>query len=316
MKTLEDFGELMLGTRLKRLSDRMYSDVDALYKARNITISSRCFAPMITLLNNGPMAISELAEALGQSHASVSQVSKILLNEKIIKHHKDPKDERRRLISVTEKGKALAENVQDIWEDLRTSLSSAIHHSGFDLLGALGGLETQLEKMSLYDRVEQRAQLRRRKTIEIVPYSEKYRLDFKRLNVEWLQKYFYVEEIDDQVLSNPEQYILEPGGSIFFAVLEEEVLGTAALIKQENNRYELSKMSVTDKYQGLGIGKKLAQAAIDKYLQLNDADCLFLESNSRLKPALKLYEKLGFVHKGKKQNSHYQRADVYMIYEG
>jgi len=43
---------------------------------------------------------------------------------------------------------------------------------------------------------------------------------------------------------------------------------------------------------------------------------LFLESSKRLGPALQLYESGGFVHHAApRPGSHYQRADVYMVYE-
>ena len=73
-------------------------------------------------------------------------------------------------------------------------------------------------------------------------------------------------------------------------------------------------MSVPEKYQGLKIGRKLAQAAIKQFEQ-SDVPNLYLETNSKLKPAIKLYESLGFVHKGIKPGTHYKRADVYMVFQ-
>ncbi len=147
----------------------------------------------------------------------------------------------------------------------------------------------------------------------IVPYEPAYRDDFKRLNVEWLEKFFYVEEIDDRVLSDPETHILKSGGFIFFALIGRDVVGTAALIKAEGNRYELSKMSVTEAFKGRGIGRKLALAAIRKF-EKTGARELYLESNSRLTAALSLYESLGFAHRPARRDSEYTRADVYMLY--
>jgi len=150
-------------------------------------------------------------------------------------------------------------------------------------------------------------------TVEIVPYKPAYRDDFKRLNVEWLEKFFCVEEIDDRVLSDPETHILNGGGFIFFAVIGAEVVGTAALIKAADDRYELSKMSVTDAFKGMGIGRKLAWAAIRQFEKTRGRE-LFLESNSKLTPAISLYESMGFVHQPAREDSEYERADVYMLY--
>ena len=94
----------------------------------------------------------------------------------------------------------------------------------------------------------------KKKEIQIVPYSPAYGEAFRQLNIDWLEKYFYVEPRDEEVLGNPEKYILQPGGYIFFALLDEEVVGTVALIKVSEGSYELSKMAVTPMYQAQPCG--------------------------------------------------------------
>ena len=61
--------------------------------------------------------------------------------------------------------------------------------------------------------------------IEIIPFEEKYATDFYNLNVEWLEKYFYVERYDQKVLSNPKKYVIEHGGFIFFAKYNNAIVG-------------------------------------------------------------------------------------------
>ena len=73
-------------------------------------------------------------------------------------------------------------------------------------------------------------------------------------------------------------------------------------------------MAVTERYQGLQIGRRLLDAAIAQFRKTG-ARQLFLESNSKLKPALALYESSGFHHAPRPRGaSHYQRSDVYMVY--
>jgi GNAT superfamily N-acetyltransferase len=152
--------------------------------------------------------------------------------------------------------------------------------------------------------------------VEILPFEPRYRDDFKRLNVEWLEKYFCVEPIDDDVLSHPEEAILEPGGFILLACVEGQIVGTCALINAGSHRFELAKMAVTPRYQGLQIGRRLLHAAIEQFKTMQGLE-LFLESNSKLAPALALYEANGFRHAPRPDGpSHYQRSDVYMVYQG
>ena len=72
-------------------------------------------------------------------------------------------------------------------------------------------------------------------------------------------------------------------------------------------------MAVTPAWQGRGLGRKLLEHVIHQARQLK-AKRLYLETNSRLVPAIRLYESLGFRHLPADRviPSPYQRADVYM----
>ena len=132
-------------------------------------------------------------------------------------------------------------------------------------------------------------------TIRIVPYIPAYRKAFQALNEEWIIKYFEMEEMDRKSLGNPEEYILDKGGYIAVALMDEEPVGVCALIKSKSGRfdYELAKMGVSPNAQGKGIGWLLGNAIIEKAKELG-ANSIFLESNTILVPALNLYRKLGF----------------------
>lgn len=149
--------------------------------------------------------------------------------------------------------------------------------------------------------------------IEILPFEPRYAADFKELNLEWLRKYFRVEPIDEQVLSRPD-LIIARGGAILVARAAEGIVGTVALLKAGERRYELTKMAVTAAWQGRGIARLLLAGALDAYRALG-GDYLYLESSKILIPALTLYESAGFVHTPRPDGpSHYDRADVYMVY--
>ncbi|QHT68246.1 GNAT family N-acetyltransferase [Rhodocytophaga rosea] len=131
-------------------------------------------------------------------------------------------------------------------------------------------------------------------TTEIIDYTPRYKTYFRDLNLEWIMAYFTVEEPDQRVLNNPEEYILQQGGFIFFAIYNGEVAGTCALIKEDEQVYELAKMAVSPKFQGKKIGKVLCQYAIEKALETG-AKKLVLVTNSKLEAARQMYKKLGFI---------------------
>lgn len=135
-------------------------------------------------------------------------------------------------------------------------------------------------------------------------------LAFRDLNIEWIERYFEVEPKDHKVLSDPYTYIINPGGAIFMAEYDGGIVGTCALVKDDENTYELAKMAVTPKAQGKQIGYLLGKAIIEKARALG-GKTLYLLSNTGLAPALSLYKKLGF-REVPLANSQYTRTDIKM----
>ncbi|MEM7105513.1 MAG: GNAT family N-acetyltransferase [Bacteroidota bacterium] len=148
------------------------------------------------------------------------------------------------------------------------------------------------------------------RTVEIIGFEPTYSHHFTELNLEWIKHYFKVEEQDLMMLNDPVAYIIDKGGEIFFARVDGEIVGTCALIKNPDGSYELSKMAVSPKYQGLKLGWKLGKAVVDKARELGGTS-IWLESNTILTPAIRLYEKLGFVEVPDFV-SPYERANIKM----
>jgi len=146
--------------------------------------------------------------------------------------------------------------------------------------------------------------------LRIEGWDEKYAEDFISLSVEWLEMYVSVEPIDLQILNNPHKYILDGGGEIFFALFDDVVVGTVAMINQGDNKYELAKLCVTPKYKGLKIGEALINACFN-FAKSRGACSIELFTNSALIPAIGLYKKMGFVEKAIESNK-YQEADMLM----
>lgn len=148
-------------------------------------------------------------------------------------------------------------------------------------------------------------------SIKIIQYNPQFDKDFYNLNIEWLETYFYVEPYDNEVLSNPKTHIIDKGGFIFYALLNDEVVGTVALIN-EKECYELSKMAVSPKYHGLKIGQKLMDTCI-QFSKEKGWNKIMLYSNRILTPAINLYKKVGFKEVDLEKDAHYERANIKMI---
>ncbi len=147
--------------------------------------------------------------------------------------------------------------------------------------------------------------------MEILSYSPKYAEDFKNLNIAWLEKYFWVEPHDEEVLGDPEKYIIEPGGTIFFVKEDKEIIGTVALMKMEDKIFELTKMAIIPEAQGKRIGQQLMEHTIDFAKQKNWKK-LIIYSNRKLENAVYIYKKYGFIEIPIEENNPYSRGDIKM----
>jgi GNAT superfamily N-acetyltransferase len=138
-------------------------------------------------------------------------------------------------------------------------------------------------------------------------------LAFRLLNEAWITRFFELEEKDRLTLGDPQKYILRPGGQILFAQRAADLIGCCALMRHSPDSFELAKMAVAESAQRQGIGNLLMQAAIDLARDLG-ARRLYLETNSKLAPALRLYHRFGFrdIPAEALPPSPYARADVRM----
>ncbi|MEM9301211.1 MAG: GNAT family N-acetyltransferase [Pseudomonadota bacterium] len=150
--------------------------------------------------------------------------------------------------------------------------------------------------------------------VKVRAFSPELAEHFDRLNRDWLERFFEVEPIDEAVLTEPQQHIIDPGGAIFFALLDGRVVGTGAL-KAHGDEYEITKMGVEPGHQNAGIGRALVLALIEAW-RGKSGRLLFIETSTKLPQAIHLYEKCGFVRQPTpRPGSAYMRSDVYLIFE-
>ena len=148
----------------------------------------------------------------------------------------------------------------------------------------------------------------------IIPFSDQHAEAFYRLNRAWLDKYELYEAADERQLADPHGQILAPGGAIFVAVHGDDVLGTAAIVPHGAGVVELAKLTVADAARGQGLGRRLAERCLE-HARASGAQRAVLVSSSRLGPALRLYESLGFRHCTPPGALAYATADIYMELE-
>ncbi|MEM7016897.1 MAG: bifunctional helix-turn-helix transcriptional regulator/GNAT family N-acetyltransferase, partial [Pseudomonadota bacterium] len=273
----------------------------------------RWFSVVMYLHRHGPTSITALAKGLGVSHPGINKIANELIETKLVAPYRDRHDKRKRVLALTSLGREKISQLEPEWRKIRQALQTAIDEDGGEFLSRLGALEQSFEQKSFYQRFHEQARTSfETKDIAVESFDPELADAFRTLNEDWIRHYFKLEDADKKVLDNP-QAVIDQGGDILFAVVRPgtEVLGTCALLNHSDGQFELAKMAVAETAKGKNLGALLGKAIIERAKSMG-AKRLFLESNTKLTPAISLYRKLGFVERPFPYPSDYSRADIYM----
>ncbi len=143
----------------------------------------------------------------------------------------------------------------------------------------------------------------------VVRYREEFRSEFERLNREWIETYFVLEAADRETLGDPRRKILDPGGQVFFVLDRGEAQGTCAVLRHSADECEIAKMAVAPSARGRGYGDLLMEASL-AFAREIDSRRVVIVSNTVLSPAIRLYQKHGFVEVPLASDGRYRRANI------
>jgi DNA-binding MarR family transcriptional regulator/N-acetylglutamate synthase-like GNAT family acetyltransferase len=313
MEFYNKVGKMALGSRLRRLSEKLTDQAGEVYKVYDIGMNPKWFPVFYTLAEGEDKSIMQIAQEISHSHPSVSTIVKEMVKNGIAQEIANKVDGRKNYIRLTDKGREINERIQVQYADVNAAVENALNETQYNIWKAIEEWEFLLEQKSLLNRVKDEKKIRESKDVQVIDYKPEYQPAFKQLNEEWITQYFKMEATDYKSLDHPDEYILNKGGHILIALYNNEPVGTCALIKMNNDMYELAKMAVSPKAKGKGIGFILGNASIAKARKLG-AKKIYLESNTILKPAINLYHKLGF-KKVTGMPSPYERCNIQMILE-
>jgi DNA-binding MarR family transcriptional regulator/N-acetylglutamate synthase-like GNAT family acetyltransferase len=311
MEFYNKVGKMALGSRLRRLSERLTDQAGEVYKVYDIEMNPKWFPVFYALAEGEDKSIMQIAQEISHSHPSVSTIVKEMVKNGIAQEIANKADGRKNYIRLTDKGREINERIQVQYADVNAAVENALNETQYNIWKAIEEWEFLLEQKSLLNRVKDEKKIRESADVQVVDYKPEYQPAFKQLNEEWITEYFKMEATDYKSLDHPDEYILNKGGHILIALYNNEPVGTCALIKMDNDMYELAKMAVSPKAKGKGIGFILGNASIAKAKELG-AKKIYLESNTILKPAISLYHKLGF-KKVTGIPSPYERCNIQMI---
>ena len=313
---LVDLGHLFLGSRLKRLAERLQADAAKVHRALGVDAQPAELALMAALDRYGPMTTSAAVETLGVSQPAVSRTAAGLVERGLLASDAEDADLRQRTMKLTRSGRALLAKAKvSAWPAITEAVGTLCAPLEGTLLEQIAGLERQLEERPLEERAL--AAAKGEDVLAVRDWSDELAGAFYSINAEWIESMFVLEEKDREILSHPKETILDDGGCILFVESAElGVIGTCALMKVEEGVFELTKMGVLARARGRRAGDLLLQTALARASAM-DIETLYLLTNAKCVAAIKLYEKVGFEHDAEimqKYGAEYERCDVAMRY--
>lgn len=144
-----------LAARLRRASEQLDRDGTRVYAARNVRFEQRWYGIMRQLIANGPMAVGAIAAVLRITHVSVSEASRSLEKAGLVVSTAAPEDGRKRNLSLTDRGRALAEELTPVWDAFNAAASEVNDEAG-DIVALLDRLDDALARRSMFERIMER----------------------------------------------------------------------------------------------------------------------------------------------------------------
>ncbi len=317
---LAEMGHLALGSRLKRLAERMQADATRVFADRGIPIQGAHFPLLAALTTYGPLSVSEAVEAVGISQPAVTRIHNALGKLGLTTTDTVEGDSRQKRIRLTPEGEKLVGTLkQDLWPHVRRAAQLLCEGPDTDVLGQIAHIESGLQERSLYDRIrDEEARASGLPVLRLVEYDDSLDAEFDAITREWVEDMFTLEEKDIEIIENPREMIIDRGGVILFVEASGlGIIGTCALMPVDGQAFELTKMGVRASARGLKAGDFLLQRTIERARQM-PISSLFLLTNRKCAAAIHLYEKAGFIHDAdimERCGKRYARCNVAMSFD-
>lgn len=310
---LQELGTAFLGSRLKRLADRMQAGAARVTSAAGLPVQPS-HMPLLAALDGKPMTVGELVRAVGISQPGVTRGVGQLVDLGLVRSAQGG-DQRQRMISLTPAGVAVLTRAKlHVWPQVEAAVNALLGDQTQAFLQQIADVEASLAATP----VDVLAAAAQPEILTIREYSDDLAAHFHDINAEWINAMFSLEPADREVLENPGEKIIAPGGVILFVEARGiGIVGTCALRRAGATAFELTKMGVRETARGLKAGEFLLAAIIERARALN-ADPLYLLTNDRCAAAIHLYEKLGFRHDAgimADYGARYERSNVAMRYD-
>ncbi|MEH3116385.1 MAG: bifunctional helix-turn-helix transcriptional regulator/GNAT family N-acetyltransferase [Methylorubrum populi] len=311
---VKEYPFLFLGSRLKRLAERMQGEIVRVSGRAGLELQPSQHPILLTLDLYGPITIGALSDALQVSQPSVTRAVGRLAEAGLVSVTKAGRDQRCKTVTLTLEGVSTLEKARAVlWPYVEAVARELFGGLSGPMLDQVSVAESRMDEKSFGSRMLAHSQ----SGLRILEFSDELADNFRLINEEWIGSMYRLEPTDIEILSHPREHIISRGGTILFVEAEGlGVVGTCALQKVGERRFELTKMGVLEAARGRKAGEFLLQAVLQRAEALG-AELLYLLSNSKSAAAVHLYEKAGFVHDSdimREFGARYTRCNIAMRY--
>jgi len=158
MNFYQNLGYLVLGSRLRRLSESFLSEINRAYQLEGIDFDASWFPVFYLLSKNESLSIKDLSEQIEISHPAASQLITRLKNKDLVVATTCADDGRRQLVQLTDNGKALLARILPVWEAVSQAMEQLVSTDAGcrELLPAITSLENTFKDINLASRISEK----------------------------------------------------------------------------------------------------------------------------------------------------------------
>lgn len=313
MNFYQKTGELIIGSRLKRLSEKFLMEIAKIYDSLDIDFEISWF-PIFFLLNeNKELTVTEIAREMEITHSAVSQLITAMQKRGLVELNNPDNDKRKKIVSLTKDGHKLLKKVKPVWESIKRIYQKFLSEGQYSsyFLSSLSEIEDKLKNTEIKNLVLQDLE----KTTTGIPVITEFRNEFleqyKAFLLEWVMEH-EEDSKEADLLSNPQFIVQDQKGSVFLAELNGKVIGAIVTKYQSENTAELLFLLVDEEWQNRKIGTLLLQETIQK-LKANNFSKLSAAINKNKTKAVKVLRDSGFVLESMKTIKNEKDLDVTML---
>lgn len=145
-------GALAIGARMRRLTEIFSRDVAMIYKEHHLDFEAKYFVLFYLISQRDGIGIMEIADELSLTHPGVIHLAKELEKKGYVESLKSPLDNRKRLLSLSKKGKAALPEFKKVWDKIQKLNNQLMQKQQNNLLKSITEMEALLEEKSYYRR--------------------------------------------------------------------------------------------------------------------------------------------------------------------